>query len=440
MGRQPFGLASPTAWLREAGAHVECLDLSVEPFSEQAVLAADLIAFYIPMHTATRVAAAAMDRVRRLNREAHVCFYGLYAPENASYLRSLGVDSVLGGEFEAGLVELAQRVAASTERRVRREGPSVSLDRQTFLVPDRSSLPDLRHYAHLVCETGEHVIAGYTEASRGCKHHCRHCPIVPVYHGRFRIVQRDVVLEDISQQVAAGARHITFGDPDFFNGPGHALPLVAALHDEHPELTYDVTIKVEHLRRHLQDLPLLRNTGCVFVTSAVESFDEHVLTIFDKQHSREDFEEVLAACREIGLPLVPTFVAFTPWTSLNDYRLFLAEIVRLDLIDHVSPVQYTIRLLIPPGSVLLELPDVQELVGNLAAECLYYPWRHPDPRMDELQRDLENLVRVSERCARREIFSQIWERAFQGSSAPTSRLKPSDHPRFIPYLTEPWYC
>ena len=60
MGRQPFGLASPAAWLREAGAHVECVDLAVDAFPEDRVRDANLIAFYVPMHTATRLAVDAL--------------------------------------------------------------------------------------------------------------------------------------------------------------------------------------------------------------------------------------------------------------------------------------------------------------------------------------------------------------------------------------------
>jgi len=134
---------------------------------------------------------------------------------------------------------------------------------------------------------------GYTEASRGCKHLCRHCPVVPVYQGHFRVVQRDVVLEDIRRQVAAGAQHVTFGDPDFFNGFGHAAELVRTFGREFPGVSYDVTIKVEHLLRHADFLPVLRDTGCAFVVSAVESVDDYVLQhIFDKGHTRADFLRV----------------------------------------------------------------------------------------------------------------------------------------------------
>lgn len=453
MGRQPFGLASPAAWLQEAGASVRCLDLSISSLSAEAVQQADLVGFYVPMHMGTRMAVPIIKQVRQINPQAHLCCYGLYAPVSQDYLRRLGVNTVLGGEFESGLVNLARRLAGNGDNPANGSGPAqnrqpepiISLERQDFLVPHRASLPGLEQYAHLVTETGEHRQVGYTEASRGCKHLCRHCPIVPVYGGRFRIVQREVVLADIRQQVQAGAQHITFGDPDFFNGPGHAIPLVEALHQEFPNLTYDVTIKVEHLLKQARHLETLKKTGCLFVTSAVESFDDDILKIFDKQHTRADFEVALTLCREIGLRLVPTFVAFTPWTTLEGYREFLAQIARLELVDQISPIQCAIRLLIPPGSRLLELPEVQNTVGELDEAKLSYVWHNPDPRVDALQADLEYLVQscAAQNVPRREVFKRVWRRAYQeiGDTAgqvPFPKLPPTS--RFVPYLTEPWYC
>src|ERR1035437_11108850 len=87
LGRQPFGLASPAAWLRARGHSVACIDLSREALDEAAICAADLIAFYVPMHTATRLAAGLIAPVHGMNPRAHICFYGLYAPVNEAYLR-----------------------------------------------------------------------------------------------------------------------------------------------------------------------------------------------------------------------------------------------------------------------------------------------------------------------------------------------------------------
>jgi radical SAM superfamily enzyme YgiQ (UPF0313 family) len=434
LGRQPFGLASPAAWLRDAGCKVTCVDLACSFLPRGAADEANLAAFYLPMHTATRLAVPVIRRLRAQNPNVHLCCYGLYGPMNEAYLRELGVHTVLGGEFEQGLRDLAARLQ-NHDRGPQRE-PLISLGRQAFVTPDRSGLPPLGRYAKLLAN-GEEKLAGYTEASRGCKHLCRHCPIVPVYNGTFRVVEREVVLDDIRQQVAAGAEHVTFGDADFFNGPGHATAIVEALHAEHPAITYDVTIKIEHLVRHKDLLPTLKRTGCLFVTSAVESIDDAVLEKLAKGHTRADFVEVVGIMREVGITLAPTFVTFTPWTTWRGYQELLQLLVDLDLVENVGPIQLAIRLLIPAGSLLLELPDIREIIGPFDRTALSYQWRHSDPEVDRLCSQVQSLILREERrkAARTEIFQGIWELAH--GSRPDFHLPAR---ATIPYLNEPWYC
>ncbi|HEV2446985.1 MAG TPA: CUAEP/CCAEP-tail radical SAM protein [Candidatus Sulfopaludibacter sp.] len=439
LGRQPFGLASPAAWLRAAGHEVTVADLSCSHMPVQAVGQAEMLAFFLPMHTATRLFLRLIDRIRAANPRARLCAYGLYAPLNEAILRRVGVDTILGGEFEAGLVRAAGGDTANVANGANgfTRGVHISLDRQQFLVPDRTGLPPLGAYAQLVAADGVTRRVGYTEASRGCKHLCRHCPVVPVYQGVFRIVQPDVVLEDIRRQVAAGAEHITFGDPDFFNGPGHAMPIVEALHREWPALTYDVTIKVEHLLRHRNLLPALHETGCLFVTSAVESLDDAVLARLAKGHTRADFEEALALMRQADLPLAPTFIPFTPWTTAQSYRDFLRALLDLDLAGQVAPIQLAIRLLIPEGSLLFDLPEVRSRIQPFDPRGLCYPWRNPG--MDELCATIQEPIKQAERrrVARLEIFRKIWDLAEAGEWPVDA---PMESRATIPYLTEPWYC
>jgi len=372
----------------------------------------------------------------------------------------LGVETILGGEFEEGLVTFVRRVSKSathgTKHPVADERgngagqvePVISLSRQKFRTPDRSGMVALEKYARLTMPDGRTRIVGNTEASRGCKHLCRHCPIVPVYGGVFRVVQREVVLEDIRQQVAAGAQHITFGDPDFFNGTGHAMPIVEALHRDFPTLSYDVTIKIEHLLRHRDCLPKLRDTGCLFVTSAVESADDAVLEKLEKHHTRADFLKAVALCREIGLALQPTFVPFTPWTSLENYRELLALIRENDLIGNVAPIQLAIRLLIPAESRLLELAEVRELLEPFDQAALIYRWKNADARVDDLSERVQGIVSRGEKMkqTRAQIFEQIEDAACDavgvaaGKRAATDRLAILQAGAAIPYMNEPWYC
>ena len=408
LGRQPFGLASPAAWLRNAGVDVDCADTSRERLTDERIAAADLVAFYLPMHTATRLASPLVDRVKRVNPAARLAAYGLYAPINEAWLREKGVAHVLGPEGEKELVRLS---AGESEEELVDLAKGTKSRLHLTLSPQRGGLPPLAKYAALQMPDGSTRVVGSTDATRGCKHLCRHCPIVPVYKGRFHAIPVDAVLDDVRQQVASGAQHISFGDPDFFNGPTHARRIVERLAAECPGVTYDATIKIEHILQHASMLPLLVRTGCLFITSAVESIDDEVLRHLAKGHTRADFVTAVHLCRDAGVTLSPTFVAFTPWTTLEGYAELVQTIDDLDLSDRVAPIQLAIRLLITNGSPLLELPDIQAVVTAFDPASLTWPWRHRDPRVDALQQTVMRTVGARARA-----------------------------PRAVPHMSEAWYC
>lgn len=449
LGHQPLAVAWPAAFLERDGYQPVTMDVSVEPFDSEKVARARVVAISVPMHTALRLGVTVAERARAVNPGCHICFYGLYASLNADHLFAHGADSVIGGEAEAPLVELIQMLEAGDRRPV----PSVHrcgqpaaphLKRLDFPVPSRTALPSLKKYAH-VDRGGRLDLAGYVEASRGCLHLCRHCPIPPVYGGRFFAVPRETVLADVRQQVEAGASHITFGDPDFLNGPTHALALARALHAEWPALTFDFTAKIEHLLRHRAHLPELAGLGCLFIVSAAESLNDTVLAHLDKGHTRADIVAVLRAAREAGITLRPTWVAFTPWTALGDYREWLDFLEAESLIDHVDPVQYSLRLLVPPGSLLLESPAMMPFLGALEQETLSYRWTQLDPRMDRLQEAI--AVAVAEAVESGEEAPATFDRVRRlvdesAGLVPrpgiAERLA-ADRPR-PPRLTEAWFC
>ncbi len=439
LGRQPFGLAEPAAWLKRAGFSVGCVDLSLEKLDPDRLREAKLICLYVAMHTATRIALEAIPRIREWAPRAHLCAYGLYAPVNEHLFRTLGVDTVLGGEVEPRLLALAERLRAG-EGGPQTE-PVISLDKIPFITPDRSGLPSLERYAKLLLPDGGSRTVGFAEASRGCKHLCRHCPVVPVYQGKFRIVPLEVVIADIRGQVESGAKHISFGDPDFLNGPTHALRVVRALAAEFPGVTYDFTTKVEHLVKHPALLAELKQTGCLFITSAVEAVDDRVLERLDKNHTAEDFARAVGLLREADITFSPTFVAFTPWISLEGYVDLLERLVQLELVESVAPIQLAIRLLVPRGSYLLQLPGFEELLDPFDADLLGYPWQHPDPRVDELQAAVQEFIERAEGdgLERREVFSGIWSMAHDALGAPSPAL-PGFLGTPIPRHSEPWYC
>nr|MBA3654542.1 radical SAM protein [Actinomycetota bacterium] len=356
LGHQPLHLAAPAAALRAAGHDVVVLDTAVEDWDPSIVDAIDSLAFSVPMHTATRLAIAAAAGVRSRRPDLPICFYGLYA--------SMGdgiADRTIAGEYLDALVEWVGPSAPAS-------GPA-SAPASVASVPWRDALPDLARYARLVID-GEERVAGYVEASRGCVHRCRHCPVPVVYDGRIRIEQVDAVVADVAQQVAAGARHITFGDPDFLNGPQHARRVVAAVAGAFPQLTFDCTVKVEHILRHPDLWHAFAAAGFVFVVSAFESVNDAILERLDKGHTAAEAAEAVRIVRRADIDLRPSWLPFTPWTTRPDVVDILDFVADHDLVASVDPVQYTIRLLLPRGSLLLDDPDFE--VGPFDPDRLAY--------------------------------------------------------------------
>lgn len=446
-GHQPQGVASAVAYLRGAGFQPTCLDLAVESLDAAArarLAAARLVAISVPMHTALVLGRRVAAHVRTANPGARICFFGLYATLNRALLAT-EADDVLGPDCGAQLVGLAESLAAGAA-----PAPAVPLPpgrQPTSVVPDRQALPALGKYARLAI-AGERRVAGHVEATRGCKHLCRHCPIPPVYEGRFFAVPADVVLEDARAQIAAGARHIDFGDPDFLNGPNHALRIARALHDAHPDVTFSFTAKVEHIVRHGALLPQLAAAGAVFVVSAVESLSDRVLEALAKRHRAADVPRALAIARDAGLSLRPTFVAFTPWTTLEDYLALCRFIRESDLEQEVDPVQLSLRLLVPPGSLLLAAPDIAPFLGPLDEQALSYRWTHPDARMDRLEAEVSALVEAATASGEDPVasFGRIHRLAattagLDGEAA--AGAAPGEHKLgrpAPPHLTEAWFC
>lgn len=453
LGHQPFSLASALGFLEGEGVKAAAVDLAVEEISAHAscVEAARLVAISAPMHTALRLGTATARQVRVYNPDVHVCFFGYYAGLNAEHLLRAGyADSTIAGEFEPALLALVLAVL-SGELDLASPPPGVStvdhvsdpmLRRIAFAPPRREGLPALEHYARLR-SNGELRAAGYTESSRGCKYVCRHCPVTPIYQGRFFVVPHDIVLGDIRAQVQAGAQHITFGDPDFLNGPGHARRVVRSLHSEFPDLTFDFTARVPHLLRNSWLLPEMAAAGCAFVVSAVESLSDEVLAALDKGHTRADILLVLELMQKVRIPLRASLLPFTPWTTFDDYLELLALVREKDLVDHIDPVQYSLRLLIPPSSALLEKYRSAPWLGELDFAGFSYDWVHPDARMVELHKQVRAQVENAERQGEpaRTTFGAIEELASSigGVSPPYPRIVPQRRP--IPAgLTESWFC
>ncbi|MCL4423814.1 MAG: CUAEP/CCAEP-tail radical SAM protein [Actinobacteria bacterium] len=473
LGHQPVHIASPAAALRMRGHDLRCLDLSVQKWDPTGVeLAswAEAAAFSVPMHTAMRLTLEVIPELRKYNPTMPVCVYGLYAGLAVAPYSRLETIYAVAGEYEPSLVQWAealaagedpvaavcqgQRAGAGGQDQPRREsqlaGLRVDLRRHSQsdkMLPARDLLPPLQRYAKLLSK-GTEQLAGYVEASTGCSHRCRHCPVPVIYDGRMRSAAVDNVLADIEQLVAMGAKHVSFGDPDFLNAPQHALRVVRATHDAFPQLTFDATVKVEHVLRHETIWPEMSKAGCLFVVSAFESTDDEVLAKLAKGHTVSDAARAVEILREQGIEPRPSFVPFTPWTTRAQIEDLFEFVYRYDLVYNVDPVQYGIRLLVPPGSLLVTSGQLDGIVQSYDPDQLGYPWKSPDPWTDMLQVTLAKIAEEAAACEQpvEETFEEMVSQVTKGRStqefaqpvkSPTAPFTPGQH---RPRLSEAWFC
>ena len=434
LGNQPLGLAKPAAALEAAGHQVRCADVAVDPIPVAEFDWADRVAFSVPMHTAMRLALQVADSVRARRPELPLCFYGLYATVSRDLTVRSPADAVIAGEYESGLLGWVDGGDP---------GPAVQLTRGPARLPVRQRLPALDRYTRLSVGDEERLV-GSVEASRGCSHRCRHCPVPVVYDGRVRPVDEATVVADVDQLVAAGAEHLTFSDPDFLNTPLHSRRVVSAIHRRHPGLTFDCTVKVEHVLRHPDVWPELAAAGCLFVVSAFESVDDTILDYLDKGHTTADASESVIRLRGHGIEVRPSWLPFTPWTTIDGLVDLLDFVIAHDLVGNVDPVQYAVRLLLPEGSLLLDRPEMTPHLGPFDADRLGWTWSHPDPAVDQLQQEISARVeaRVDQESALtfEEIDRLIRDRATTERPRPVIGAVSTGPSGPRPRLTESWFC
>ncbi len=437
LGHEPLGIAVPAGVLARAGIVPRTMDVAVDEFDTAAIAGAQLVAISTPMHTALRLGVRVAARVRDLNPNAHICFYGLYAGLNARHLVPAHADSCLGAECEASLLELARATLdASHPRSVVPPSPAPAA-RSLDLTPHRPGLT--RHDRYVMLDSGgARSPVGYVQTTRGCKHLCRHCPLPAAYAGSFYAIPVARVLDDVAGVVARGARHVTFADADFLNGPTHALRVARELHRRFAGVTFDYTAKIEHLFRHREAVRELRDLGNLFMVSAVESFNDEVLTHLDKGHTRAQALEVIRFVGGLGIALRPSLVPFTPWETRASLGELLDIVAGEGLVGRVDPVQYSIRLLVPEGSLLLRHEPMREHLGPFDPETLSYRWRHPDPGMDRLQHELARVAAdaAAGHWPAEEAFARVHAVVAPGRAALAVPQPAGPSPR----LTEDWFC
>ncbi|GKW07622.1 arsinothricin biosynthesis radical SAM protein ArsL [Pectobacterium carotovorum] len=392
-GYQPITISTAYQALvgEVAVTDIEVLDIYVHGPDESKIRDRDLIFISLPLFDAVMPGVELLATIRRLNPDVKVCFYGQHATIHAARLTETGADFCILGDWELPMQSLVNAISAGGRgplQGVMNRGdltePAPFFSKKGFSVPERHVLPPLEKYPNKQLNKllGKDVIVGSTELARGCKHKCLYCSVYAAYDGRVIKIPVDIITEDVKNMVYGGMTHLTFIDADWFSSRHYGIEILTELHKTHPELTFDITTRVDHIIENESRMELLRDLNVRIITSALEFPSENVLKIFNKQVTVSDTEKAIRIMKSSGIMLNPTFIMYNPWAGIRDMEHFHEWIDGVNLRDDIDPIQFETRLSLYKGSPLLLSDDIKNV--SLIEHDFHYDWAHSDPWVDEL--------------------------------------------------------
>lgn len=390
-GYQPISIATTYSALKENGFNVRILDTYVDGIRENLLEDADLVAISIPLFDALFSGIEIAKRVKTINKDAHITFFGQYASINATRLSPKYSNTSIIGEWEEIIVELANKLEQDKNAlfqavlsKQESDCCNNSEGNGKCYLPDRTILPALYKYPQEQIDKlcGSKQIIGGTEIARGCHHKCLYCSVYAAYQGRVNMIPEDIVILDVENMIKQGMTHLTFMDADFFNSKFHGIRIIRKLNEKFPNLTYDFTTRVDHINEHKDIISEMAGLGVKFITTAIEFPCKEVVDEIAKEITMEDIESALAFLLETKIKINPTFIMFNPWIKLEDLIEFKKFVNKNNLNDIIDPIQYETRLHIYKGSPLLKQKSIQDL--ELIEHEFNYEWKHPDSRVDEV--------------------------------------------------------
>ena len=418
LGKQPKIIAEIVDRYNSSEIDFDFFDFSVEDQNID-LENYDVLGIYAPMHTATILSIEYIKDKKLPNK---MFTFGLYGSVLEDFNSSIRYIKDIESDELALFLEINDDHQFSLKNNI----------------PNRQIFPDISNYAHLV-DGSNNLIAGSVETTYGCKHSCTHCPVPISFNGSFKTYSLEKIVSDVENQVKQGAKHISFNDPDFFNGPMHALKILEALNKKFPGITYDSTIKVEHIIKYKKYFKELASLNMVFVISAFETTNDKVLSILEKNHTRSDLNNSIEISQEFGIDIRPTWMPFSPWTELKDLSNIVELIEGYQLRETVDPIQLTIKLLIPKHSLIIQRPEIKKYLGNYEKESLSFQWKYENIDAEKLQFTLFDFILNNSELDEHKQYLGMVSIIEEFTSTKLLTNFKYDF-KNVPKLSETWFC
>lgn len=255
------------------------------------------------------------------------------------------LDAILLGEAEASLAEMLHALRRGDDWRqvpglVFRDGDgSISRSQRRKMITNLDELPiPFRYESQFTPEQWVEI-----RGSRGCYHNCAFCSVGAFYGAadgpKWRGYSVSRMLQEIMHLYNRGARRFYFVDDQFF-GPGkegiaRVRSFAQSLLDLGLDIEWQIFCRVDNVDHDL--FQLMHQAGLTIVNIGIEGGSQTQLDRMNKRQTVEQIIQSVDTIRQLGLTLIPSFIMFDPYVTLDEIEHNINLIEQLDFITYLGP-------------------------------------------------------------------------------------------------------
>lgn len=369
---QPLGLAYVAGAVRDAGYEVKIIDATVEGYENESParngfirygLSVDDIEEKIRTYAPHVVGVGCIQSlqlyeayevfeiIRKINAKIITVFGGAHA--SAMYTKEIqnpAIDYIVVGEGELSFVNLLDCLNNRISNN--RALPGVAYLKNSKIIftpgpriknldllpkPAWDLLPmDLYNKQGASASSYGNGNIAILQTSRGCPHHCLHCPKNVVFGETYRVRSIPKVIEDIQYlHDAFGIQEICLEDSNFTIHKKRVMDFCRAMQGSHAHIRFSLPHGIEVQTLDEEMLKAMWSAGFYALHLSIESANEIVKRTQDKRLNSDRMMDIIAMAKTIGYKITGYFMVGFPEETLEDVQMTIdyAEKLHLDKVN-----------------------------------------------------------------------------------------------------------
>lgn len=331
---ESLGLGCIASSLRSAGYSVKIINAEVFNMEREELLGRILaihpkMVGFSPVAVNMASTLQICNKIKMKNRDIHITLGGHHATFAARdiLVNELSVDSIVIGDGNKTIVELARAVFANSRHLAMIRGIAFRVKNQVVITEERQTervdtmpFPARDTLHEIISKTGNREARLLT--SRGCSNNCVFCTTPRFYRSGWEGHPPERVLQEIKSLIDEyQIRHFWITDDNFVvptpESRDRAREIARLIIESKLNITFRILCRADSFGDDEQLVGLLAEAGMTTAYIGFESGDPHTIEQLGKQISVEQNRRVVQLLDRYGISTQTGFIMFTPYTTIE---------------------------------------------------------------------------------------------------------------------------